>query len=148
MSEQEEVNTFDIIVVGSGTSGLLLVHELATLCPHLKILVIERGKRYCDQLPCVRSSLDWGTASTLDSKSVDSPTIQFETAPHCDLYGRTIKCPVGNGVGGSSNINAMIWTAGRKLYFMSTVFPTVNFVTSWKVSSLFQVHFNHNVISI
>ena len=111
---------FTFIVVGAGSSGMMLVHELANhhTDANIQILLIERGHRDCDQLELVRAPSQWGA----DACSVAPPqsppctpavAVLHQSAPQPDLLGRNIRCPVGAGVGGTANINAMIWTPGE-----------------------------------
>lgn len=117
----DDPGPFTFIVVGSGSSGMMLVHELARSRsrgqPKIKILLIERGERDCDRLPLTRTPSQWGAAACFSDTCVRAggsvhPTLQHESAPQPGLFGRNLRYPVGNGVGGTSNINAMIWTPG------------------------------------
>lgn len=109
MTEEE----FTFIVVGSGSSGLLLANELACFASTtsagahpITILLVELGDASHDHLSVVRSAGHWGAAASC------SAAMENISTPQPDLWGRSLRCPVGTGVGGSSNINAMMWTPG------------------------------------
>lgn len=110
-SDFSQSDLYTFIVVGSGTAGMMLVHELAvrnSCNSAVSILLVERGLKESDQLRSTRQPNLWGAAAS--SSSASTELLASEVQP--DLFGRSVLCPVGRGAGGSSNINAMIWTPG------------------------------------
>jgi len=99
---------FDYVVVGAGSAGCVVTNRLATT--GADILLLEAGKdassillkmpagfAYASKNP----SFDWGLSS--------------ESEPY--LGGRTMPCPRGKVVGGSSAVNAMAFVRGHPLDF-------------------------------
>ncbi|KAF2501630.1 choline dehydrogenase [Lophium mytilinum] len=111
MATSEE--SFDFIIIGGGTAGLVIANRLSEL-PHLQILIVEAGEnRNSDpkiQVPGYVTQLfgdpkyDWS----------------FNTVPQKSLNGRVINHPRGKVLGGSSAINAM-----------STVYPSQKMFDLW-----------------
>ena len=94
------------VIVGCGTSGAALCRSLSE---EDDIILIERGK---EVLNGDLNPQNWSrNASTL-------PNIKnYWTVPQFALSNRIIKHPQGTGVGGTANINAMIWTCGHRKIF-------------------------------
>ncbi|KAL2810570.1 GMC oxidoreductase-domain-containing protein [Aspergillus granulosus] len=94
--------SIDYIVVGGGTSGLVLAARLSEN-PDLQILVLEAGPdrtsdpRVSD--PDARTSLP-GTDLDWDTKTVPQAALNNRETPH----------PAGKLLGGSSAINGLFWT--------------------------------------
>ncbi|NND99064.1 MAG: GMC family oxidoreductase [Pirellulaceae bacterium] len=91
----------DIIIVGAGSAGCILAHQLSRQAAQ-RVLLIEPPsssapaadrQRPSHWLNLLGSSEDWN----------------FVTAAAPSLAGRAIPWPRGRGLGGSSRINAMIW---------------------------------------
>lgn len=100
-------DSYDAIVVGSGTSGAVVAARLAEA--GAQVLVLEAGET--DQVEAVlnpamwptnlRSERDWGhTADPADS-----------------VNGRSLILPMGKVVGGGSSVNVQIWARGHKSDF-------------------------------
>ena len=95
---------YDYIVVGSGTSGSMVVSELATLFPDDKILLIEEGS-----FSRVNSEIDnlalW--ANVASDPNIDRG---YSTIPQSQLNDREIALPRAKITGGcnSHNLNAYI----------------------------------------
>ncbi|RPD68970.1 alcohol oxidase-like protein [Lentinus tigrinus ALCF2SS1-7] len=118
MSEQ----TYDIIIAGGGTAGLVLASRLASASasasppsspsstsspptPPLKILVIESGP------PTKDDPLHTQPARYLYHLRPDSSTIRFHVArPSEALGGRAPVVPCGRCVGGGSSVNFAVYT--------------------------------------
>lgn len=101
---QNVQESYDFVVVGSGSSGAVVAGRLAE--SGASVLVLEAGGT--DQVEAVlnpgmwptnlRSERDWGyTADAADS-----------------VNGRQLILPMGKVVGGGSSINVQIWARGHK----------------------------------
>ncbi len=97
-------NRYDYIVVGGGSAGCVLANRL-TENSDTTVLLLEAGGRDSRReihIPAAfsrlfRSAVDWG----------------YETEPEPQLNGRRLEIPRGKVLGGSSAINAMIYTRGN-----------------------------------
>jgi choline dehydrogenase len=101
---EKPAGTFDYIVVGTGSAGSAVVHQLAK--SGASVLVLEAGRN--DDLEEVHDSRLWAAALGTDA------TKWFETTPQSHLEGRTLLWPRGNVVGGTSALNAMIFARGHR----------------------------------
>ena len=101
---------YDYIIVGSGSSGAIVAARLAE-DPDASVLLLEAGGSdrttlvrkpgmisLVHQVEQLKKKVDWG----------------FYTVPQKNLNGRTISCPRGKVVGGSSSINGMIYLRGNQ----------------------------------
>ncbi|KUJ07704.1 GMC oxidoreductase [Mollisia scopiformis] len=96
---------YDIVIIGGGTSGLVLANRLSE-DPNLQIIVLESGEdRSAD--PNTLTPGAW----PLLSNSPDNWT--FQTVPQKDLV-RQITVPQGKALGGSSAINSFLFTSTSK----------------------------------
>ena len=95
----------DYIVIGSGSAGSAIAYRLGEN-PQLNILVLEFGGN--DNSPFIQmpaalsypmnmSKFDWG----------------YKAEPEPALNGRSLVCPRGKVIGGSSSINGMIYVRGN-----------------------------------
>ncbi|KAJ7058084.1 aryl-alcohol-oxidase from pleurotus Eryingii [Mycena amicta] len=106
--EQIANKQYDYIVVGAGTAGAVVAARISQL-PAVKVLVIEAGL------------LDNGTQSDLLSIPLlagqAANTIydwNYTTVPQTGLDGNKIPLPRGFVVGGSSNLNNLVYMRGPK----------------------------------
>ncbi|MEV5312506.1 GMC family oxidoreductase N-terminal domain-containing protein [Streptomyces sp. NPDC052610] len=100
-------NEWDYVIVGAGSAGCVLADRLSADAT-ARVLLIEAGTADPHRHPEVRvpvlfprlfgGELDWN----------------FATVPQQSLDGRTIPIPRGKAVGGSSVINAQLWTRGHR----------------------------------
>ncbi len=95
---------FDYIIVGGGSAGCTLAARLSEN-NNLSVCLIEAGgdgKNLFIKMPAGNGfvfgnpDLDWG----------------FQSTPQKNLNGRSIYLPRGKGLGGSSNMNGMIYMRG------------------------------------
>lgn len=92
---------FDAVVVGAGAAGGALVHRL-TEDPTVEVLLIEAGP--ADRPDIVTTPARW-------PETIGSPyDYAYETVPQKDAGGRTVIVPRGRIVGGSTSVNAMIFS--------------------------------------
>lgn len=89
---------WDYVIIGAGTAGSVLAHELTTSGKN-KVLLVEAGgkpsltvKMPAGMVKLFRSKQDWA----------------FESEPQQACGGRTIFTPRGKMLGGSANMNAQI----------------------------------------
>lgn len=96
----------DYVVVGAGSAGCVVANRLSANGQH-RVLVIEAGGS--DLHPWVRMPIGYG-------KSFYHPDLnwRFMSEPQPGLGGRTIYCPRGRVLGGSSSINAMVFVRGQR----------------------------------
>ena len=96
---------FDYIIIGSGSAGSALAYRLGENKKHT-ILVLEFGGSDAGpfvQMPAALSypmnmkRYDWG----------------YKAEPEDTLDGRSVVCPRGKVIGGSSSINGMIYVRGH-----------------------------------
>jgi choline dehydrogenase-like flavoprotein len=93
------------IVVGAGAAGLLCSEELAH---QSSVVLIDCGSEEADANDDSLASNRWGFAWTSTAEA-----IRHECTPQDELFGRSVLYPLGIGVGGSTNLNAMIWSGGH-----------------------------------
>ncbi|POR32010.1 Glucose oxidase [Tolypocladium paradoxum] len=101
--------SFDYIIVGAGTSGLVLANRLSQ-DPSVTVAVIDPG---ADQRgnPKVRNP----AASTQLTKS--PLNWAYQSVPQANAGGRIIEYGAGKGIGGTSLINGMVYIRGDKAQF-------------------------------
>src|SRR5262245_49723990 len=101
----DPTNTFDVIVVGSGSAGAVVVRRLVDA--GASVLLIEAGKAEASDAVHEPSRVfelwdspeDWG----------------YRTVPQSAGGGRELHWPRGKVLGGSSALNGMIWDRGHRL---------------------------------
>ncbi|CAG4905649.1 GMC family oxidoreductase [Paraburkholderia gardini] len=101
---------YDYIIVGAGSGGCALAGRLADSCPDASIALIEAGPHTARNLLV---NMPVGVAAIVPHKL--KTNYGYETAPQPGLGGRRGYQPRGRGFGGSSAINAMVYTRGHPL---------------------------------
>ena len=96
---------FDVVIVGSGSAGSVLAHQLSAV-RGLRVLVLEAGGS--DARLFVQMPLGYG-------KLYYDPAVNwcYRTEADEGLAGQADFWPRGKVVGGSSSINAMVWIRGH-----------------------------------
>lgn len=99
------INTeFDYIIIGGGSAGCVLANRLSADANN-RICLLETGPS--DKTPLVTTPI--GVIGLMDSKKYNW---MFNSQPEPTQHDRTIYCPRGKVLGGSSAVNAMLYTRG------------------------------------
>ncbi|WP_322011002.1 GMC family oxidoreductase [Paraburkholderia sp. J12] len=101
---------YDYIIVGGGSGGASLAGRLAARCPEASIAIVEAGPHTERNLLV---NMPVGVAALVPRRMKNN--YGYETGPQAGLAGRRGYQPRGRGFGGSSAINAMIYTRGHPL---------------------------------
>ncbi|KAI1497500.1 glucose-methanol-choline oxidoreductase [Biscogniauxia marginata] len=96
---------YDIVIIGGGTSGLVLANRLSEN-PNLQVIVLETGE-YRSADPSTLTPDAWSLLSSSPANWT------FHTAPQKELV-RQITIPQGKALGGSSAINSFLFTPTSK----------------------------------
>lgn len=100
----------DFVIVGAGSSGCVLASRLVRR--GLKVLLIEAGPG--DATKYLQSPSKWLHAAC-SGKALSEA---FTTEPQPGLSNRRISAYRGRGGGGSSNINATLYSRGRRVAYV------------------------------
>jgi choline dehydrogenase-like flavoprotein len=101
---------YDYIIVGAGSGGCALAGRLADSCPDASIALIEAGPHTERNLLV---NMPVGVAALVPFQL--KTNYGYATTPQPGLGGRRGYQPRGRGFGGSSAINAMVYTRGHPL---------------------------------
>ncbi|MEW5420538.1 GMC family oxidoreductase [Amorphus sp. 3PC139-8] len=102
---RDEAETYDYIIVGSGSAGCVLANRLSA-DPANRVLVLEAGGK---------DDWIWFHIPVGYLFAIGNPRSDwcFKTAAEQGLNGRALSYPRGKVIGGSSAINAMIYMRGQ-----------------------------------
>ncbi len=106
MPTQEEVSSYDYVIVGVGSAGCVLANRLSE-DPGTSVLLIEAGPPDSADFIHIPAAM----AALFRSQNDWDYTTGYE--PGAD--GRRIYLPRGKTLGGSSSINAMIYIRGNRV---------------------------------
>ncbi|AMV44049.1 GMC family oxidoreductase [Paraburkholderia caribensis] len=101
---------YDYVIVGAGSGGCALAGRLAEQCPDATIALVEAGP-HTERNLFVNMPL--GVAAVVPFRR--KTNYGYLTTPQPGLGGRRGYQPRGRGFGGSSAINAMVYTRGHPL---------------------------------
>ena len=124
MTQADQNNTYDYIIIGAGSAGCLLAKRL-TENPHKRVLLIEAGKS--DNYIWIHIPV--GYLYCIDNPRADW---RFRTSNEVGLNGRSLLYPRGKVLGGCSSINGMIYMRGQSGDYESWVAATGDESWSWK----------------
>jgi len=124
MTQADQNNTYDYIIIGAGSAGCLLAKRL-TENPHKRVLLIEAGKS--DNYIWIHIPV--GYLYCIDNPRADW---RFRTSNEIGLNGRSLLYPRGKVLGGCSSINGMIYMRGQSGDYESWVAATGDESWSWK----------------
>ncbi|MCC2617778.1 choline dehydrogenase [Aestuariibacter halophilus] len=96
---------YDYIILGAGSAGCVLANRLSAN-PANRVLLLEQGGS--DRSIFIRMP----TALSIPMNT-DKYAWQFHTQPEPYLDNRTMHCPRGKVLGGSSSINGMVFVRGH-----------------------------------
>jgi choline dehydrogenase-like flavoprotein len=95
---------FDYIIIGGGSAGCVLANRLSAV-PQNRVCLLETGPS--DRSPLISTPI--GVIGLMDNKKYNW---MFNSQTESTQNNRSIYCPRGKVLGGSSAVNAMIYTRG------------------------------------
>ena len=102
-----QVQEFDYVVIGGGAGGCVVASRLSE-DPTVSVCLIEAGAS--DSSAFIQAPLGFAATAALGIHNWN-----FNTVPQPGLHGRCGFQPRGKVMGGSSSVNAMVYTRGNRL---------------------------------
>lgn len=102
---RHDIGNFDFVIVGAGSAGCALANRLSA-CGRYQVALLEAGGR--DSSFLLRMPIGYGKVAFEPGYSW-----HYFSAPEPGLDGRQVLLPRGKGLGGSSNINGLIYIRGQ-----------------------------------
>lgn len=102
----DKKKSFDFIIVGAGSSGCVLARRLSQN-PKFSVCLIESGGTDASS----RVKVPAGTITLYKSKKY---SWNYFSIPQKNMNNRSLHCPRGKMLGGSSSMNSMIYIRGDK----------------------------------
>jgi choline dehydrogenase-like flavoprotein len=99
-------DTFDFVVVGGGSGGCAVASRLSE-DPNTSVALLEAGGKDDNWVVTTPGALILMVSGKVNNWA-------FDTVPQAGLNGRIGYQPRGKGLGGSSAINAMVYTRGHR----------------------------------
>ncbi len=96
---------YDYIIVGAGSAGCVLANRL-TACGTYKVLLLEAGGSDHNLMISMPTALSY----PMNTKRFNW---WYDTVEEPHLDGRSLHCPRGKVLGGSSSINGMVFVRGH-----------------------------------
>ena len=124
MTQANQENLYDYIIIGAGSAGCLLAKRLSEN-PAKRVLLIEAGKN--DNYIWIHVPV--GYLYCIDNPRADW---RFRTSSEVGLNGRSLLYPRGRVLGGCSSINGMIYMRGQVGDYESWVNETGDDAWSWE----------------
>ncbi|OCB92256.1 hypothetical protein A7U60_g336 [Sanghuangporus baumii] len=110
VTDADVQDSYDFIIVGGGTAGLVIASRLSEDSNHT-VLVLEAG----DTGDAVRTQIDTPGDTYYDGLSGSSYDWSFTTTAQSQAAGRSLTWPRGKVLGGSSAINGLYSVRANKL---------------------------------
>ena len=99
-------STFDYVIVGAGAAGCVLASRLSE-DPSVRVCLLEAGGP--DTSVLIHAPMGFAVSAPLNLNNWG-----YETVPQAGFNGRRGYQPRGKVMGGSTSINAMVYTRGHK----------------------------------
>ena len=105
LSHSPPVRRYHYVVVGAGSAGCVLANRLSAN-PANRVLLVEAGGRANSLLVRMPAAFSY-------AMNIDRLNWGYVSASEPGLDGRSLACPRGKGLGGSSSINGMVYVRGH-----------------------------------